>query len=405
MSDTAAVQSSRASAHISPDMWRAAWTVTSVFMLSNSPTPLYVVWQRTLGFSSGTLTVIFALYILGLLGTLSVAGQLSDRYGRKPVLLPGILVALVACALFASATSIATLAVARLLTGISVGVIVSAGMASVADLGGGERRRQAALLASVAMVVGAGLGPLLAGGAAQSLAHPVAPVFGIEFLVLLSALVIAWRLPLGRPARATGNGARLHLPSVPAMNRRHVAAGIGVFGPGITATSFVLALGPSLLARLLEVRSPLLAGGMACAMFLAATGVQFAVRRWSVRALFVAGTAATVLSMSALCIAVHMLSAPVLVAAALFAGVAQGLGQLGGLTLIGLHVPDTRRAEAIAVMNIGGYLPAGLLPVMTGYAIDFFGLAAGATAFAIALALIALGAGCMVFRSLKLGGD
>lgn len=405
MSDTAAVQSSRASAHISPDMWRAAWTVTSVFMLSNSPTPLYVVWQRTLGFSSGTLTVIFALYILGLLGTLSVAGQLSDRYGRKPVLLPGILVALVACALFASATSIATLAVARLLTGISVGVIVSAGMASVADLGGGERRRQAALLASVAMVLGAGLGPLLAGGAAQAVAHPVALVFGIEFLVLLSALVIAWRLPLGRPARATGNVARLHLPSVPAMNRRHVAAGIGVFGPGITATSFVLALGPSLLARLLEVRSPLLAGGMACTMFLAATGVQFAVRHWSVRALFMAGTAATVLSMGALCGAVHMLSAPVLVAAALFAGVAQGLGQLGGLTLIGLHVPDTRRAEAIAVMNIGGYLPAGLLPVMTGYAIDFFGLAAGATAFAIALALIALGAGCMVFRSLKLGGD
>ncbi|UXU92340.1 MFS transporter [Burkholderia sp. S-53] len=374
-------------------------------MLSNSPTPLYVVWQRTLGFSSGTLTVIFALYILGLLGTLSVAGQLSDRYGRKPVLLPGIVVALVACALFASATSTATLAVARLLTGVSVGVIVSAGMASVADLGGGERRRQAALLASVAMVVGAGLGPLLAGGTAQTVAHPVAPVFGIEFLVLLSALVIAWRLPLGRPARATGHVARLHLPSVPAMNRRHVAAGIGVFGPGITATSFVLALGPSLLARLLEVRSPLLAGGMACAMFLAATGVQFAVRRWSVRALFVAGTAATVLSMAALCAAVHVLSAPVLVAAALFAGVAQGLGQLGGLTLIGLHVPDTRRAEAIAVMNIGGYLPAGLLPVITGYAIDFLGLAAGATAFAIALALIALGAGWMVFRSLKPGGD
>ena len=58
MSNTAAVQSTRASARISPDMWRAAWTVTSVFMLSNSPTPLYVVWQRTLGFSSGTLTVI-----------------------------------------------------------------------------------------------------------------------------------------------------------------------------------------------------------------------------------------------------------------------------------------------------------------------------------------------------------
>jgi len=42
-------------------MWGAAWMVTAVFMLSNSPTPLYVHWQRQLGFSSGTLTVIFAL--------------------------------------------------------------------------------------------------------------------------------------------------------------------------------------------------------------------------------------------------------------------------------------------------------------------------------------------------------
>jgi len=153
MSDTLVAQPDRAPASFTADMFRAAWTVTAVFMLSNSPTPLYVVWQRTLGFSSGTLTVIFALYIAGLLGTLLVAGQLSDRLGRKAVLLPGLFAALVACALFATASSIAMLAVARLLTGIAVGVMVSAGMASVGDLGGTRRRRQAALLASVAMVL------------------------------------------------------------------------------------------------------------------------------------------------------------------------------------------------------------------------------------------------------------
>ena len=67
-------------------MWTVAWMVTAVFMLSNSPTPLYVYWQEQMGFSPGLLTLIFALYIAGLLGTLLVAGQLSDHYGRKPVL-------------------------------------------------------------------------------------------------------------------------------------------------------------------------------------------------------------------------------------------------------------------------------------------------------------------------------
>ncbi|MGO4303618.1 MFS transporter [Cupriavidus sp. RAF12] len=384
--------------HPATGMRQAAAAVTAVFMLSNSPTPLYVVWQQALGFSSGTLTVIFALYIASLLATLLVAGQLSDRYGRKPVLIPGLLAALVACVLFATATSVAALAVARLLTGVAVGVIVSAGMASVGDLGGPDRKREAALLASVAMVLGAGLGPLLAGAAAQALSHPILPIFGIEFLVLLAALLIVVRLPLHRPTLGTAMR-RLRLPAVPAQNRAHVAAGIGVFGPGITATSFVLALGPSLLARLLDVRSPLLAGGMACAMFLMATGVQFAVRQWSVRKIFAAGSAATVLSMAALGIAAHAASAPVLIVAALLAGAGQGLGQLGGLTLISVHVPATRRAEANAVMNLGGYLPAGLLPVLAGFAIDAAGFAAGATLFAGVLALVAVACGAAVLRA------
>ena len=140
-------------------MWAAAWMVTAVFMLSNSPTPLYVHWQQQLGFSAGTLTVIFAAYIAGLLVTLLVAGQLSDRLGRKPILIPGLLAAIVACVLFATASSIVMLGIARLLTGIAVGVIVSAGMAAVVDTGGSERKRRATLAASVAMVFGAGLGP------------------------------------------------------------------------------------------------------------------------------------------------------------------------------------------------------------------------------------------------------
>lgn len=106
-------------------IWTTAWIVTSVFMLSNSATPLYVQWQTALGFTNGTLTLIFAAYIAGLLGSLLAAGQLSDRLGRKAVLYPGLLAAVAACALFALADSVGMLLAARLLTGIAVGVIVS----------------------------------------------------------------------------------------------------------------------------------------------------------------------------------------------------------------------------------------------------------------------------------------
>jgi MFS family permease len=381
-------------------MWSATWLVTGVFILSNSPTPLYEYWREQMGFSAGTLTVIFAIYIAGLLGTLLVAGQLSDRYGRKPVLLPGLAAALAASVLFATADSVLALGIARFLTGIAVGVIVTAGMASVVDLGGSERKRLAALLASVAMVVGAGLGPLLAGSLAQGMAQPVVTVFGVELFLLVSALVVAYLLPLSRPAVAGRGPLRIRLPSVPAENRRHLVLGISVFAPGITATSFVLALGPSLLARLLGIHSPLIAGGMACAMFLAATGVQFAVRRLSVRTILLGGAAATVLAMISLGIAINAALAPALVLAALLAGAGQGMGQLGGLTLIGMNVHGTRRAEANAVMNIGGYVPAGLLPVATGYLIDFVGMAIAATLFAVVLAGAAILGGVFVRRAM-----
>jgi len=64
--------------------------------------------------------------------------------------------------------------------------------------------------------------------------------------------------------------------------------------------------------------------------------------------------------------------------------------------------PANRRAEANAVLNIGGYIPAGLLPVATGYLFDLTGLDAGATTFASILAKAAcLAANTLAMRLRK----
>lgn len=52
------------------------------------------------------------------------------------------------------------------------------------------------------------------------------------------------------------------------------------------------------------------------------------------------------------------------------------------------------------MLNIGGYIPAGLMPVATGLVIDKAGLAPGATGFAVVLAVIALIGGMTVFAML-----
>lgn len=371
-------------------VWLAAWPVTAVFVLSNAATPLYVLWQRELGFSDGTLTVIFACYIAGLIGSLLVSGVLSDRFGRRPVLLPALGLALVACGVFAAAPSVAALMAARLLTGIAVGAVVSAGMAAVADVAGARRARPAALLASTAMVLGAGLGPLLAGVLSETLPAPTRTVFAVEAVLLVAAVVVVLRMPLGRPAPDARGFVRV--PRVPRGDGRRLALGVAVFAPGITATSFMLSLGPSLL----HTGNRAAAGGTAFAMFAAATGVQFAARTLPRRTILTTGAAATALAMASLVAAVWGGWTGVLLAAAVLAGAGQGLGQFAGLSLLNASVPPSRLAEANAAFNLGGYVPAGLLPVAAGHLGDAIGLTSAATMFGVVLGACAIGGGAFV---------
>ncbi|MCC3775688.1 MFS transporter, partial [Streptomyces sp. UNOB3_S3] len=341
-------------------IWVAAWPVTAVFVLSNAATPLYGLWQRDIGFSKGTMTVVFACYIVGLVGSLPVSGVVSDRVGRKPVLLPALGLAVLACGIFATATSVAALMTARLFTGVAVGAVVSAGMAAVTDVAGPGRKRLGALVASCAMVLGAGLGPLLAGVLSETLPGPTVTVFLVEIALLAVAFVTVLRMPVSRPsasaAAATGGGAWIRLPKVPRGNGRQLLLGVAVFAPGITSTSFVLSLGPSLLSGLLGTTSRVVAGAMAFVMFLAATGVQFAVKGLRVRAILLGGAVSVVAGMAALTAAVWTSSVVLLAAAAILAGAGQGMGQLGGLSLLNAAVPGDRLAEANAALNVGGYL-------------------------------------------------
>lgn len=199
-------------------------------------------------------------------------------------------------------------------------------------------------------------------------------MFVLEAVLLAAAaaVVAVVRMPVRRPA-APAKGAWMRIPGVPWGSGKQLLMGIAVFAPGITATSFVLSLRPSLLPGLLDTTSPVAAGAMAFVMFLTATGAQFAVQRLDRRTILIAGAVSTTIGMGALIVAVRASSVPLLVAAALPAGAGQGMGQLGGLSLLNSGVPASRLAEANAALTVGGYVPAGVLPVTAGYLSDAAG--------------------------------
>src|SRR6478736_3898180 len=65
--------------------WLVAFAFTVLLLGTTLPTPLYVVYQARWGFSSGMLTLIFAIYSAGVLTALLVCGRLSDEIGRTRV--------------------------------------------------------------------------------------------------------------------------------------------------------------------------------------------------------------------------------------------------------------------------------------------------------------------------------
>jgi len=368
--------------------WLAAWPIAAVFMLANVAAPLYVVWQQEFGFSKGTLTAIFCWYMVGMSASLLVSGVVSDRLGRKAVLLPALALAVVAAVVFATAQDVTALSIGRVLVGASTGALVSAGTAAVTDLAGSGRKRQAALLGSIGVAIGTGFGPLWGGLLAETVPGPTSTVFWIQIALLLTAIIVVAKMPLGRPD-GTGTG-WIRIPRVPAEARRRLLAAVAVAGPGLATTSFMLSLAPSLLTEQLGTDNRIVAGVVAAVAFTASILSQFALRGLSVTRLMWASGAGTIACAVALTAAVATAAPALLLLAAVFSGLAQGLGLLGGLSMLNQAVPTAQLAEANAALNISIYAVAGALSLALGYLSDMVGLGAAIDDFALALIALTL---------------
>lgn len=117
-----------------------------------------------------------------------VAGPVSDKVGRRRMLLAGAAAMTVGLALHAVARSFGTLLLVRTLTGAGGGVLTGATAAYVADYFPPERRGWANgwIMSGMAagQIVGIPLGSVLAGGWG----------FGVPFLVFAASMAAAWLL-------------------------------------------------------------------------------------------------------------------------------------------------------------------------------------------------------------------
>jgi MFS transporter, DHA1 family, tetracycline resistance protein len=130
-------------------------------------------------------------------------GKVSDRLGRKPVLLLGLFGTVVGYVLMGLATSVTMLFVARLIDGIS-GANIGAAQAYLADISAPENRARAMGLLGAAFGLGFVFGPALGGWASVAFNY-AAPMFIAAGLSLVNFFFVMFCLPESRlpdPERA-----------------------------------------------------------------------------------------------------------------------------------------------------------------------------------------------------------
>ncbi|SFA55118.1 Predicted arabinose efflux permease, MFS family [Rhodococcoides kroppenstedtii] len=171
------------------------WLPVALGMLAvawggNEFTPLLVMYREGYGFSPVVVDVFLFAYVVGIVPALLVGGPLSDRYGRRPLMLPAPLIAAAGSLLIALGShTAALLSAGRVLSGVALGLGMAVGGSWVKELSvdsptAGARRAAMSLTAGFA--TGAGVAGVLAQWAPWPDVLPYAVHIGLAVLATLA---------------------------------------------------------------------------------------------------------------------------------------------------------------------------------------------------------------------------
>jgi MFS family permease len=372
--------------------FRVVALVQGLAMLASGlPSPLYGIYQEQWGFSTLTLTLVFAVYCLGVLSALLLAGRLSDQIGRRPVLLAALGGLIVATLLFLAAQSVAWLLLARTLQGVATGAALAAAGAAMLDFHAAGDAEHAGFVNGLVSGAGMASGVLLSAALAQYAFAPLVLPFAVLLLLfcLVLVAVIALPEPVERVARPRVRFARPRVPHE--MRGAFLLASLGVMASW-SVMGVVLALGPKLSAQVLDTQNHLASGIMVFVMVAAGTLASLPARRAEVRRATAGGSLVLGLGMLMTAASLSTGSAALFVGGAAIVGTGFGFAFLGALRSLTHAVPEHHRAEVMAAFYLVAYGANALPALAAGFAIADLHLYPTFRVFAAAVALVAIGA-------------
>ena len=364
-------------------MAAVALTLASFLAASSAPTPLYRLYQQAWGFSSGMLTLIFAVYAFSLLVALLTMGALSDYLGRRPVILAALGLEAISMLMFAHAQDAQALLWSRVVQGFATGMASAALGATLLDLD----RERGALINTLSPMLGMAAGVF---GANQLASHGHDGLHQIYWWLLLVFAASAWAIAVMPETVSRRSGAaasmrpRIRLPP-------HIRPAFMRMAPLDIAAwalaGFYLSLGPTLLRVI--TGSTLMAGLAVCINTLSAAAAIWLLRHWTAQRMLRFGGSILPLGIVILLLGVASHSLTLMVAASIIAGAGFGVGFQGALRSVLPLAEPHERGGLLSTIYVLSYLAFSLPAIAAGLLTQSLGLVP--TTYGYGLMLIVLG--------------
>ncbi|USX55316.1 MFS transporter [Lentzea sp. HUAS12] len=390
--DSPVTDQPRAGRHHGRGFWAVAATFLVAMAYSTVPAPLFPLYVAREGLSTFAITVVFAAFAVGVVVSLVLAGHVSDRVGRKTVLIPALGLEIVSALLFLTSTSLPVLVVARVVNGLGVGMITATATAYLFDLhtrhrpGASSRRFE--IVSTAANIGGLGVGALVSGVLAQYVSSPLSTPY-VVLAVLLAVSVAAVALTPETVVRSRFSYRPQRISADHGDRAGYVAAATGAF-TAFAVFGVFTSVSPGFVAGELHHPSRLLAGLVVFLVFggaaLAQTvtgGLAPGVRR----ALGLGGQALGVLLVVA---GMQVTSFPVFLVGGAVAGIGAGVQFKASIGAVTAMAAPEKRGEALAGLFFIAYLGLSVPSLSIGLATRILAPTAVMTWFAaIVLVLLA----------------
>ena len=367
------------------------YTFAVVMLGTTMPTPMYGLYQDKMDFSVLIITVIYAVYAVGVLAALLAFGRWSDTLGRRPLLLAGVILSALSAVVFLTAGQVWQLLLGRVLSGLSAGVYVGAATVAVVEMAPKRWRRQAPIIATAANMGGLGLGPLLAGLLVAFIPAPLHLTFVVHLVLLALAAVLVVLAPETVSVQTGARPQRQRLSVPPQVRAVFVLASVAGFA-GFAVLGLFTAVAPTFLAQVIGIGNPAIAGLVVFVVFAASTVAQIALRGLATTVALDAGCVLLVVGMVLVAFALRQESIAALVLGGAVAGVGQGMAFSKGMEAVTSALPSDRRAEVTSTFFVVVYVAISVPVIGVGALAISCGLVTAGLVFALAVAVLAIGA-------------